>query len=272
VSIDQSPADPDPGERVDFSATASDPDGTITSIEWDTDNDGQVEATGDNASRRFPDPGVYQVSATVTDNRSTTNTTTVLVSVGDGVNADPIEAGYSWDAEWIPNESIDNADAGVEVSFDFADNTTIEAIDIEIYERGNENNTIYRETIGSGTPAFQHTEKLRGAEANKTWVVEWTGTINGEAASGRRVVGPGPGTLGGEIPAFWRHVASVGLLFVVSGLFGGVRSEWGAVVLPVFAGLLVLIGWLPPAIGGGVVVLAAGVGAAWLAVRQPTRS
>lgn len=67
---------------VDFDASgSSDPDGTITSFDWDFD-DGDT-ATGQTPSHTFDSEGTFQVTLTVTDNQGNKATDSLLVTVGE---------------------------------------------------------------------------------------------------------------------------------------------------------------------------------------------
>jgi hypothetical protein len=46
----------------------------------------------------------------------------------------------------------------------------------------------------------------------------------------------------------------------MAGFFGGVRSEIGALVIPLVAGVLWYLGWLPVWVGGGAIVFAIALG------------
>ena len=72
---------------VDFDATTSSDDGSITAWDWDF-GDGNTGA-GETASHTYAAAGTYSVSLTVTDNLGATNTTTQDVDV---VNEDPVAA------------------------------------------------------------------------------------------------------------------------------------------------------------------------------------
>jgi PKD repeat protein len=77
-----SPATPDLGEMVTFSATgSSDPDGTIVSYEWDFNNDGVTDVTGQTATRAFSLAGARPVRLRVTDNGGAVSTVTKVVPV-----------------------------------------------------------------------------------------------------------------------------------------------------------------------------------------------
>jgi PKD repeat protein len=69
VSLSASPATPAVGAPVIFTATASDPDGTVAGIAWDLDGDGQFnDGTGPVVTRSYSTPGSRVVSVRATDN------------------------------------------------------------------------------------------------------------------------------------------------------------------------------------------------------------
>jgi PKD repeat protein len=69
VSLSASPATPAVDAPVTFTATASDPDGTVAAIDWDIDGDGQFDdGTGAVVTRSFGISGSRVVSVRATDN------------------------------------------------------------------------------------------------------------------------------------------------------------------------------------------------------------
>ena len=69
VTLSASPATPAVGAPVTFTATASDPDGTVAAIDWDIDGDGQFDdATGAVVTRSFSTSGSRIVAVRATDN------------------------------------------------------------------------------------------------------------------------------------------------------------------------------------------------------------
>jgi len=64
-----------------------DPDGSITSYEWDFDDDGVFDDTGDFTLVDFPQEGVHPVTLRVTDDRGSVGTTVVEIVVARGPRA-----------------------------------------------------------------------------------------------------------------------------------------------------------------------------------------
>ena len=78
-----SPESPGVGDTVNFSGGLSeDPDGDITSYEWDFQGDGEVDKTGKIVSYEFQQPGTYEVVLTVTDNDGNDVSVTREITVG----------------------------------------------------------------------------------------------------------------------------------------------------------------------------------------------
>jgi PKD repeat protein len=76
-----SPAAPNLATTVTFDGSDStDPDGSIVSYRWEF-SDEQFSCSGIRASRRFPNPGLYSVQLTVTDNRGAEDTFSRSITV-----------------------------------------------------------------------------------------------------------------------------------------------------------------------------------------------
>jgi plastocyanin len=77
------PSSPNPGDRVTFFSTASDPDNQIVEQAWDLDNDGSFnDGFGPTASRTFPAAGPYTVRLRVTDQDGLYTIGSVTLAVG----------------------------------------------------------------------------------------------------------------------------------------------------------------------------------------------
>lgn len=94
VNVDRPPTvsfvqDPSPAftdETVTLSATATDPDGTVTGVLWDLNGDGIFgDATGPKATTAFPLPGTYTVHVRATDDDGATTERAGNVTVVDRV-------------------------------------------------------------------------------------------------------------------------------------------------------------------------------------------
>jgi PKD repeat protein len=90
AAFESSPASPSTGQTVTFTSSSSDPDGTIASVAWDTDDDGAFD---DTASRSFAKAGTYTVRLRVTDDDGASSTGSKSITVA---NRPPVAAfGFS---------------------------------------------------------------------------------------------------------------------------------------------------------------------------------
>jgi hypothetical protein len=92
VDFDYSPADPETGEVVTFTADVADSDGEVESLEWDLDGDGQFDdGTTSPITRSYPDVGSIEVTlrATDDDDAPAQITKTFVVTAGP-VNQPPV--------------------------------------------------------------------------------------------------------------------------------------------------------------------------------------
>ena len=105
VNLSASPATPAVGAPVTFTATASDPDGTVAAIDWDLDGDGQFnDGTGAVVTRTFSTPGSRIVSVRATDNAgvATIAFRTIEVTGSTSGSAGAIRARRG--GRWLPHE------------------------------------------------------------------------------------------------------------------------------------------------------------------------
>lgn len=77
-----SPDTPAPGETITLNASASsDSDGSIASYDWDLDDDGTIDATGETTTVAFDEAGSYDATLRVTDDDGATDVTTQTIVV-----------------------------------------------------------------------------------------------------------------------------------------------------------------------------------------------
>jgi V8-like Glu-specific endopeptidase/PKD repeat protein len=94
VDFSYSPSSPKVGETVTFDASGSnDPEGSISSYEWDFNNDGGTDATGQTVSHTFSSSGDRDVTLTVEDDGDNSESLTLTVSVD---SADPPSADFGY--------------------------------------------------------------------------------------------------------------------------------------------------------------------------------
>lgn len=179
---------------------------------------------------------------------------TIELEVGNIVITPTDRNEYDWSGEYLNGTTP-------KLRFKYTDpeqNTT--DLRVIMYERGNRSNEVYNASHAGPFGNKTVTQMLSGSNADiNTWVIEFQATRNGESISGKMIVGPRQG-VGFPMDPFWKSVAAVALLIIVSGLLGGVKAEVGILSLPVFAGLLWYIKWLPTTVGAGAIILALFVG------------
>jgi plastocyanin len=77
------PPSPNPGDRVTFFSTSSDPDNSIVEQAWDLDNDGNFnDGFGATAGRVFPAAGPYTVRLRVTDQDGLSTVGSLTLAIG----------------------------------------------------------------------------------------------------------------------------------------------------------------------------------------------
>ncbi len=112
---------------VELYASANDPDGSITSYEWDFDGDNATDlsTTSDSTTFTFENPGTYSVTVTVYDSAGTHASDSITISVtdpnkdtdNDGISDanEGIISGTDTDSDGIPDyKDMDSDNDGIE--------------------------------------------------------------------------------------------------------------------------------------------------------------
>ncbi|MDY7082991.1 MAG: PKD domain-containing protein, partial [Halobacteria archaeon] len=114
------PNEPEVGEEVTFNASASnDTDGTIESYDWDTDDDGEYEKSGETITHTFESSVDETVTLRVTDNDGAINTTLETITVTEESSDTDTDGGGSTDGstgDSTTNPNNARPIAGFEVS------------------------------------------------------------------------------------------------------------------------------------------------------------
>jgi hypothetical protein len=159
-------------------------------------------------------------------------------------------------SSYVSNASFANATNTVRFEFNDESDQT-DRIQVKIFERGNASNVVYNQISNGPFGGLTVTQSVPGDV--DAWVVEYSIERNGTVASGSYVVGP-QANLGTSLSPHWQSFIGVVGLVVIAGLFGGIRAELGAIAVPLVAGGLYFVGWLPAAVGAGAVLLALVIG------------
>jgi PKD repeat protein len=95
ASFGFTPSRPRAGQPVTFSSTSTDPDGTVATLEWDLDGNGQfTDAGGPTAQRTFAVAGDYTVSLRATDDKGVSSIAFKTISVlGSATQEQDAQAG-----------------------------------------------------------------------------------------------------------------------------------------------------------------------------------
>lgn len=171
-------------------------------------------------------------------------------AAGDEVTA----ANYQWDAYL-------DASTNIVWTFNLTNASTAENLTLTIYQRGNQDNEIHNQTFGTLGEGDEvtHTEILNATEKNQTWVVEWSADVNGEAVSGRRVLGSGSEQWPG-LPDWVQQFMAVLIVLMTAASVPRADVRAGLVIVTVEGGIFWFIGWLgSDVLSAGAVVLAFGI-------------
>lgn len=180
--------------------------------------------------------------------------TVVLTPTGLVIDYDGAE-GYAWDATY------DNETGNPSIVFEYSDPQQLTStLEVTIYERGNESNTLsgYPETFVGPLGNVTIEEALTEEQTNKEWVVEWEADRDGEVISAKEPVGEYTVVLPGLDP-FWAEAFAFAVILITGGLFSRANVGVGAVTVALVAGVFYWIGWLAGATSGVAVILGLGL-------------
>ena len=170
-----------------------------------------------------------------------------------GFDFDIPEAGASG---YTSQASIEEGNDIERISWQFSDpDEATFRLEVAIYERDNRSNGLLNQTYNDLGNA-SYTQLLTGNQTGKAWVVELSGTRNGESFTSREVVGETDLAPGIPLDPFYQEMFAGLLLLVLAGVFGGVRAEAGAIIVPMTAGVLFWMEWLPGAVTAGAILVA----------------
>lgn len=168
---------------------------------------------------------------------------------------------FRWDAGWTydSNDERDNINWYLNLSR----NTSAEDVELVIYERGNPSNEIHNQSIGlvGGGEKTSHLQMLNNSQENKTWVVEWSATINDSEQSARKVLGAGGQTQWPALPPWLGQYAAAAIILMTTASVTRQDVRAGLVIIPVLGFIFYFVGFLTDStLTAGTIVLALAVG------------
>lgn len=137
------------------------------------------------------------------------------------------------------------------VQFRFeAGQTNASKVSVTVHELNNVSNTL-QSTTQFDVANLTLTETLSAAQQNKTFVANYSVTVDGQTVDGVLRFGGGEGSQSPGVPldSAWKERISIGGLLIIGSLFSAGNIRVGAIVVPGLGGLLWLVGWLPPVTG-----------------------
>ncbi len=174
------------------------------------------------------------------------------------------EAGYRWNATYV------NASGSPAIDFAFDADHGYEEVNVKITERGS-GEVIYTETWSDGNTIqdrFVIPDSVENANET-TYSVEWSATVYDSAGNtanvdGSTVVGPNTDVPIEGVGDRVLQLVSIFLVLVIAGLFSAANVGIGGVVTSLSAGLLWMIGVLPGAVSGIMIVIALMISVLWM--------
>ena len=164
---------------------------------------------------------------------------------------------YNWDASHLPESN------GPDVTFNYTDPDE-ETSRLRVIITNRSSGTVIHDQTYRDVSSLS-VRKDRGADDSASYNVTFLGKRDGEDVGATLIVGPRrePGI---PLDSMWQQTFAVGMVIVVAGGFAGFGDPGlAAVAAALVGGVMWFIGWLPAAVGGGVIALAIAVGAMWLA-------
>jgi PKD repeat protein len=146
ASFTFSPSNPTTGDRIDFDASGSSDDGSITSYEWDWTSDRAYETTGETAQHSYTDSGSYTVTLRVTDDDGATSTTTREIDVSSSSGTTVRYVGGSGEAR------VNSQRSGVRFTVENTGTQPAEIVGIEVSVAGGSARKINERNSGQNAP------------------------------------------------------------------------------------------------------------------------
>jgi len=155
-----------------------------------------------------------------------------------------------------------------EITFRYDDPQELtEQVSVRIYNRSNESQVIVGQTFQPPNGSFGNltVRKLLLGEGNASarWTVEYSIVRGNETRAGEITVTGRSESLNIPMSQGLQQVLGVGMVIIVGGLFSRRNAAVGAVIVPLLAGGLFLVGALSGVVTGAAVAFALTLGVAY---------
>jgi hypothetical protein len=233
----------------------------VSEYRWDFDADGVTDAYGRNTTNIYTTGGQKRIRLTVAGPNGTRNESTRVVTVE---GAGPGSGGYVWDATF----DDDTTPPEITYTLSTTGQAAVRNVELKIYREGNADTPFVTRQFGS-TEQVRHVEPLTVANASDaTWIVEWSGRLNGRDVGGRRVLGDT--TIPVDIPLddAWKTRIAIVAMMVIGAVFSTRNAAVGGVATSSVGGVFWLGGWMPSALGATTVASIVGLTVLYLVLSR----
>lgn len=174
----------------------------------------------------------------------------VVFEIGTVVAVQEQSQDVAWDA------ARNDTGSGLFVTFEYNDTQdNTDTLYVEIYEDGNNSNVLLPNTSFRNLGTLTVSEPVPAAENDTSWAVEFTAVRDGaDNIQSKRIVGPQRQVLPG-LAGWIVATISIGLIWVVAGLFSQLNGAVGGLVVAGMGGMFWFTGFVPAELGSGVVAL-----------------
>ncbi|PSP92583.1 hypothetical protein BRC91_12970, partial [Halobacteriales archaeon QS_4_62_28] len=174
AAYEYTPSNPEAADSITFDAARSDdPDGALTSYEWDWTSDGSYDATGRTATHTYSSAGDYNATLRVTDTGGGSNTTTQTISVSPPPSGFQSASG----ANLLPATSGQNQTITFTPDIDIPGNTDV-TITLDDPQQTSPLQVDYQGSAGTSTGTISN-KNANADTASVTWTAPASGVTDG---------------------------------------------------------------------------------------------
>lgn len=161
---------------------------------------------------------------------------------------------------WGANATYINKSTGAEIEFRYEDpSNETSAIELKIYERGNQSNVLYDDLIQGPFGNLTVTQLLNANQTDEQWVVSYNITRNNQEYRAQELVAQDKRNQLPGMPGWLQEWAAAATLMLIAGAFTVRDHAIGAIVVGLIAGMLWFVGWLETSTSAAAIVIVVGM-------------